>query len=498
MIRLLMQITAFRALLMTLTSCLCLLAPIQAQQKRDYLITDFGADGNGKTINTQIIQKVIDKASSAGGGRVVITPGQFLTGTLVMKSNVELHLQQGATLLGNTDPFDYKEMDMPGHPVSPKQDDNSALALLVAYRADNISITGPGTIDGQGTELALNIDSLYHLGIIKDPNYSTWAHRPNEKVRPKLFRFSLCNKVTVQEATLRNSACWGLSFELCTQLTIDRVKVHNRAYWNNDGMDITDCKAVRVTNCDINAADDGICLKSYYPGNSNDSVYIAHCTVRSGASALKFGTASYGGFKNVTIDNIKIFDTYRSAIAIESVDGGVIENIRVTNIVAKNTGNAIFVRLGNRVKKTPGRIANVYIGNMDVEVPFGRPDIDYDIRAEEPAYHNPFPSSITGIPGYPVSDVTLENIHITYPGRASKAQAYFPVSRLKDFPEKIHNYPEFSMFGEMPCWGLFVRHTDQLKMQNVTLKVVDKDFRPAILWDDVKTIVMDRVTVIKP
>ncbi|WP_293943219.1 MULTISPECIES: glycoside hydrolase family 28 protein [unclassified Sphingobacterium] len=483
---------------MSLLACLLCGTMVHAHQKKDYPITVYGAIGDGQRLNTKIIQQVIDQATAAGGGRVIIPAGQFLTGTLVMKSNIELHLQEGATLLGNTNPLDYKEIEMPGHPVSPKQDDNSSLALLVAYRADNFSITGPGTIDGQGTALALNIDSLYHLGIIKDPNYSSWGNRPNEKVRPKLFRFSLCNNVSIKEATLRNSACWGLSFELCNRLTIDGVKVHNRAYWNNDGMDITDCKNVRVTNCDINAADDGICLKSYYPGNSNDSVYIANCTVRSGASAVKFGTASYGGFKNVIIDQIKVFDTFRSAIAIESVDGGIIENIRVTNITAKNTGNALFIRLGNRTKKTPGTISNVYIGNMEVEVPFGRPDINYDIRAAEPAYHNPFPSSITGIPGHLVKDVTLENIHITYPGRASKAQAYFPVGRLKDFPEKIHDYPEFSMFGEMPCWGLFVRHVSGLHLHNITLKLLEDDFRPAILSADATSMTMDKVSVIKP
>ncbi|WP_028298521.1 glycoside hydrolase family 28 protein [Olivibacter sitiensis] len=464
-----------------------------AQMKKEYNIADFGAVGNGQTVNTGVIQQVIDKASADGGGKVVVPAGQFLTGTLAMKSNVELHLRKGAILLGNTDPFDYQEMEMPGHPVSPKQDDNSSLALLVAYRADNIAVTGTGTIDGQGTALALNIDSLYHLGILKDPNYSSWGNRPNEKVRPKLFRFSLCNNVSIQDATLQNSACWGLSFELCRNLTLGKLIVLNRAYWNNDGMDITDCKNVRITNCDINSADDGICLKSYYPGNSNDSVLIADCTIRSGASAIKFGTASYGGFKNVTINNIKIYDTYRSAIAIESVDGGDIENIRVTNVVAENTGNAIFVRLGNRVRKTPGKIENIYIGNIKVQVPFGRPDINYDIRADEPGYHNPFSSSITGIPGYNVKDVTLENIEITYPGRASKAQAYFSLSRLKDFPEKIHNYPEFSMFGEMPSWGFYVRHTDNIKMKNVVLKLDDYDFRPAFIFDDVNNIDMDKI-----
>ncbi|ANI89634.1 glycoside hydrolase [Arachidicoccus ginsenosidimutans] len=464
-------------------------------QSKQYNISDYGAVGDGTTLNTETIQSVIDKAGTDGGGTVIIPAGKFLTGMLVMKSNVELHLEKDAVLLGSTNPFDYHTIDMKELPESPKKDDNSPLALLIAYRADNVSITGSGTIDGQGTQLALNIDSLYHLGLIKDPNYSSWGNRPNEKVRPKLFLFALCKNVNIEDATLKSPACWGLSFELCNHLTLNKIHIVNRAFWNNDGTDITDCRNVRITNCNINSADDGICLKSYYPGYCDDSFYISNCTIRSGASAIKFGTASFGGFKNITIDNIKVFDTYRSALAIESVDGGDIENIKATNITAVNTGNAIFIRLGNRVRKEPGQIKNVYIGNVKVQIPFGRPDIDYDLRAEEPAYHNPFASSITGIPNRDVKDITLENIEITYPGRASKAQAYFPLWRLKDFPEKINSYPEFSMFGEMPSWGFYVRHAEGITLKNIVLKLDNDDFRPAFVFDDVKEIDMDKITL---
>ena len=465
--------------------CLLCSSSLYGQISKTYNISNYGAVGNGQKLNTKIIQDIIDKASAQGGGMVVIPKGTFLTGMLQMKSNVNLHLEKDAVLMGSSNPFDYREIEMKALPVSPKQDDNSSLALLLAYNVHNISVTGPGTIDGNGTTLALNIDSLYHLGKLKDPHYATWGNRPNEKVRPKLFLFALCTNVKIEEATLRNSACWGLSFELCHNLSLHKLHIHNRAYWNNDGTDLTDCKNVRITDCDINSADDGICLKSYYPGYCDDTFYIANCSIRSGASAIKFGTASFGGFKNITIDNIKIFDTYRSAIAIESVDGGDIENIKVTNIKAVNTGNAIFIRLGNRVRKTPGTVKNVYIGNMQVQIPFGRPDINYDLRAAEPAYHNPFASSITGIPGHNVKDIVLDNIEITYPGRASKAQAYFPLWRLKDYPEKVNSYPEFSMFGEMPSWAFYIRHAEGITMKHIRLKLDQDDFRPAFILDDV-------------
>lgn len=375
----------------------------QHHAKKTYNIVDYGAIGDGKTLNTKAIQEAIDAANAAKGGMIIFPKGRFLTGSIEMKSDINIYLEEGAVLLGSINPNDYQVMDTKGRPVSPKNNDNSQLALVLAYNANNISLSGKGLIDGQGRVLALNIDSLYHAGILKDPNYSKINMRPSETLRPKLFRFSECRQVKISDLSIKNGACWGLSFELCSNLTITHIALTNHAYWNNDGMDITDCHNVRITNCDVNSADDGICLKSYYPGHFNDSIYIADCTIRSSASAIKFGTASYGGFKNVTIKNIKIFDTFRSAIALESVDGGVIENIDIRNINAVNTGNAIFIRLGYRDGQAPGVVNNILIKDVKVQVPFGRPDINYDMRGPEvDFFHNPFPSSIAGIPGHDI------------------------------------------------------------------------------------------------
>ena len=187
-----------------------------AQKGHMYFITDYGAVGNGRELNTAAIQRAIDKAHQNGGGTVVVPAGKFLTGALQMKSKVELHLEKNAVLLGSINPVDYHPLKMQGHPVSPKQDDNSSLALIVAYKASHIAVTGPGTIDGQGTALALNIDSLYHIGQLKDPDYAVGSKRPNEKVRPKLFLLSQCSYIDFEDATLKNAACWGLSFELCS------------------------------------------------------------------------------------------------------------------------------------------------------------------------------------------------------------------------------------------------------------------------------------------
>ena len=470
-------------------------------QKKEFLVTNFGALGDSVTLNTKAIQKAIDAAHKRKkGGKVIFPKGAFLSGTLEIKSNVTLYFEEGSTLLGSTNPYDYPKSEKSSKfGESPKRDDNSKLALLLAFDAKNIKLTGKGKIDGQGRKLAYAIDSLHHIGEVVDKDYNYGRNRPNETMRPKLINFVHCEDIEVSGLELRNASCWQQSYELCKNLVLDSLTIYNRAFWNNDGMDITDSHNVRITNCNVNAADDGICLKSYHPGKFNNNIYIANCTVRSSASAIKFGTASFGGFKNVVIDSIQVFDTFRSAIAIESVDGGIIDSVKVSNITAKNTGNAIFIRLGHRAGEAPGIVRNIHISNMDVEVPFGRPDIDYDMRG--PAvnfFHNPLPSSITGIPGHNVENVVIENVKITYPGRASKGMAYKPLWRLKDIPEKIKNYPEFSMFGELPSWGMYIRHAKDITFKNVEFQLQDKDFRPAYIFDDVQNIKMQGIGLPKP
>ncbi|MGZ3836362.1 MAG: glycoside hydrolase family 28 protein, partial [Mucilaginibacter sp.] len=288
--------------------------------------------------------------------------------------------------------------------------------------------------------------------------------------------------------TIKNGLCWIQNYKNCSNLVIDSIKVESTTYWNNDGIDIVDCKNVKVTNSFINAADDGICLKSEEPNGTCENVYVANCKVRSSASALKLGTASHGGFKKITIRNISVYDTYRSAIAIEAVDGAVLEDIDIRDIRATNTGNAIVIRLGHRNKTGPVSILRrVYIGNIKVDVPSAKPDAGYPVEGPVVRVpHNVFPSSITGIPGSRVEDVTLEDITINYEGGAKTEQAYFGIDSLEKVPERISDYPEFSMFGELPAWGFYIRHANNIKIKNMVLTCKGTDYRPAFIADDVK------------
>lgn len=299
-------------------------------------------------------------------------------------------------------------------------------------------------------------------------------------------------------------------------MLIEDIHVFSNTFLNNDGIDLTDCKNAVIKNCIVNAADDGICLKSSNRQSRCENILISNCRVRSSASAIKLGTASQGGFKNISIKNIDVYDTYRSALAIEAVDGGVAEDIYAENIRAKNTGNAIFIRLGHRnTDSTYSQLRNVFIKNVRVEVPKGKPDIGYTHDGPELRYpsginndsivngkplwyhygidttgkkyiHNVFPSSITGIPGHPVQNVVLENIEVIYEGGSTINENEIPADSLSMIPEMIGAYPEFSMFGELPAWGLFLRHVSGIKLKNVRLRTIGPDHRQAMMKEDVQ------------
>ena len=452
-----------------------------------YDITSYGAKGDSTTNNTSFIQKAIDDASANGGGRVLVPAGRFVTGVLQLKSGVELQVSANAMLLGSTKRSDYGTV--------------KASALIVADNQHHISITGTGTIDGRGREVVADVDRMLKEGTLQDPQWQTvnpWGQkRSAEFNRPHLITFNKCDHVTIKGILLKDAACWVETYHECTNLTIDSIRVQSTAYYNNDGIDVDNCKNVTITRCNVNADDDGICLKSNNDAAICENVVISDCVIRSSASALKFGTASHGGFKNVVVKNLKIYDTYRSAIALESVDGGTLENINIENIKATNTGNAIFIRLGHRKKEAPiGKVRNILITNVQVEVPAGKPDKGYEMEGPVVNYpHNVFPASITGLPDNPVENVTLENISISYEGGGSKQVAYVGIDSLSKVPEQAGEYPEFSMFGELPCWGLYLRHVKGIQLKNVKLQYKKEDFRPAIVADDVQRLQIEGLQI---
>lgn len=439
-----------------------------------YDVRNFGATGNGRDKDTAAIQKAIDAAFAAGGGTVVFPKGTYLSGSIQLKSGVHLQLEKGTTLLGSPTRADYFKLNF--------------FALVWADNAEDIHISGPGTIDGQGKKLAVGYEIPLTQG-------NSWPDA-REGERPVIINFRNCRRVTVRDVTLRASACWVQLYRDCDDVTIENVKVRTMAAITNDGLDLDGCRNVVVRGCDIDSQDDGICLKS--TRRACENILIENCRVRSSCNALKFGTASFGGFKNITVRDLMIYDTYLSAIALELVDGGVMDNVVVSDVKITDTSNPFFIRLGHRNSTGPvGTLRNVTLSNITAEIP-NRPQ----------SAMNKFPTawrhrcqtlvtaSITGQPGHPVRDVTLKNISILYGGIGTTERTnHHHWTKLDAIPERADSYPESTMFGVLPAWGIYLRHAEGIRLENVTLRTKAADYRPAMVADDVQQLQADGLQV---
>jgi polygalacturonase len=450
------------------TLLLFLAPPLAA---KDYNASLFGVKSNGTTLNTRSIQKGIDFIHEHGGGRLVFYVGRYLTGTIYLKSNVTIQLEEGAILVGSTNPFDYDQ-------------NNGWTALIFALNQENVGITGKGVIDGQGFQTANNLVDIIHKGLVQDPlRYD----RPRETIRPQNIYFRGCAGVRIQGITLKDPASWNQQYDQCRDVVIDGITVDSKSYWNNDGVDIVDCDGVVVSNSYFDAADDGICLKSHDRNAVCRNVRIFNNTIRTSANGIKFGTASQGGFRDIKITDNLVFDTYRSALTFAAVDGGFVEDVVVDNLRSINTGNVIFLRIGERQAGRKGRLRNISISNVYAEVPAAKADAGYNYEGPvEDLPRNVSPSSIVGMPDALIENVTLRNIEIHHPGGGNPAYAKVGLDELDKVPELAANYPEFSMFKELPAWGFYVRHARDIAFENVTLVCGKKDYRRAVVLDDVR------------
>ncbi|MBB5287243.1 polygalacturonase [Rhabdobacter roseus] len=447
-------------------------------------VYQLGAKGDGKTMDTQAIQSAIDQCHQAGGGKVYLHNGTFLSGTIYLKSNVTLYVEAGATLLGSANVDDYpiipsKYPSYTGELVTNKM-------LIYAEDARAISIQGRGTIDGRGDDF----DGPY-----LSPSFSG---------RPRIIHFRNCENVQVRDVTLYNSGSWVQSYQSCKNMLIDGITVDSRENKdiekpryatvrgrNTDGLDLVDCERVRISNCFINSGDDAICLKSFSPGEACRDITITNCIVSSNASGIKIGTETSGAFEDITIQNCVVYDTRVDAISIMTVDGARVERINVSNITVRNIkGAAIFIRLGARNRP--------YRKDAKINAPILR-----DVRVDnvQGTRIGGFGCSVTGLPGMKVENVVLSRINLEFTGgnfpldvdKSTVASTSAPLTQAailqeinREVPENVKAYPRGEMFGRLPAYGFYIRHVKNITLDQVQLRFAQDDHRPALICDDVE------------
>ena len=438
-------------------------------QAKDYNVVDYGAKSDTTLLSTQAIQRAIDDCSRAGGGRVVVPTGIYKIGTVVLKSDVHLFLEQGATLYGSTDLNDY--LPMKSDYVSLRTH-TTTIQLIYADKVRNVRIDGYGTIDGRGRAFLKR--SWNDEGI----------------TRPHLLRFIQSQDITISDITLKNSGCWMQHYLACDRLLIDGIKVFNRNNYNNDALDLDGCHDVTVTRMVADSDDDGITLKSTSP-RLCENIRIADCIVSSHCNAVKLGTETNGGFRNINIAGIVVKPSYdqqekffgqwigSSAISLEIVDGGILENVNVSDITVEGTESPIFIRLGNR-----GRGYLSDDANMEKIIPVDHIGTIRGIRLSNIQIRNAgsMGCSITGLPGHPVEDVWLTDITVHHKGGIAAADLPKIEATAKD--EKEKEYPEATMWGNLPAKGFFVRHARNILFNNVTIQTAQPDARPDIVRID--------------
>lgn len=443
-------------------------------------ITDLGAIPDGKTLCTELIQNAIDECSISGGGKVIVPAGRFLTGTLFLRNNVNLYLESGAVLLGSTRIEDYKPD-----------------VLIRGQDAENISITGYGTIDGQGSSFWIPEDRSK----IPYDRAPQWIHKQPRS--GNLIRLTGCKNVIIENVTLTGAESWTLHLLGCDYVMVTGIKIRNPLHGpNTDGIDIQACRNVRISNCDIYTRDDAICLKNrdpkYYDRDC-ENITITNCIITTLTNAFKIGTESLGNFRNIVFSNSVVkaarpgdelareaatwIDTTvqksgigpSGGIAIETVDGAHIQGVAIVNIVMDGVWTPIFIRLANRgagaqkvSPPVPGSLKDVIISNII-------------------AYRASSASSVTAIPGYYVENIFLSNIIIRTQGGGDEQMANI------ELDEKIMSYPDAKMWKKMPATGFFVRHAKNIQMRDIIVFTSTDDFRPLMKFDDVIQLTLDNI-----
>jgi hypothetical protein len=447
-------------------------------------VYDFGAVGDGEALDTAAINDAIETCGDQGGGTVRFPPGIFLSGSIHMKSNVTLKLEQDAILRGTRVMKEYDPREE--NPWSDYQDSSQSHiqhSLIWGENLENVAVIGPGIIDGNDA-----FDPWPGMDTSPPPPYgwilSTIMYQINDElfqrgVKPIAFRS--CENILIKDVTIVHAPDESIFVAGCESVLIDGYTAREVRV---DGIDPVCCRDVTITNSEIKSLDDAIAIKSSYilgSRRSCEGILVENCLLSTFINALKIGTESVGDLRNIvlrdcTIQNLPGFPSY-AGLSMMSVDGGRLDGIVYSNIAMKNAGYPIFIRLGDRLR-TPenppiGQVGDILISNITA-TGGGRGA-----------------SLITAVPGsYVGGGIRLEDIDITCRGGGSIDSSYRPVPEIRE-SDGVYPDPPYIVPGEPPAYGFFCRHVQGLEFQNVQVGFENPDGRAALICEDVSGLEMD-------
>lgn len=448
-------------------------ASVQAPESGIYNVRTYGALGNGQHLDSPAINSAISAAANSGGGTVEIPAGTYLCGSIRLKSNITLHLESGATILGAPQSMHAYDPPEPFHGTAYQDGGHTYFhnSLIWGVGLHNVSITGMGTINGGGL---IRWDKGVNHGPVNEGD--------------KAIALELCTHVLLRDITIFHGGHFGVLATGCDLLTLHNLTIDT----NRDGVDIDACRNVCVSNCRINSPrDDGLCLKStdaFHQLRPTENVVITNCELsgfkegtllngkmlpsRGEYGRIKLGTESDGGFKNITISNCTFRDSM--GLAIEEVDGGTLENLTISNIAMYNVKVCpIYIALGDRNRAPPpvrtGHLKHILISNivaMNIDSTSG--------------------IQIAGLPGHDVRDIRLSNIRLIFKGGGTHKQSQ------RNPPELGARYPGPRHIGVIPAYGVFIRHARHIELSDVKVSFQKTDLRPAIVCQDVDGLHINR------
>jgi hypothetical protein len=414
----------------------------------------------GQPLATGSIQAAIDSLARRGGGTVDLAQGDYVSGTLELRSHIRLRVAKGARLLASLDLKDYPAR-IARRPTVMDSNMGVNQSLIFAQGCRNVALCGEGIIDGRGTKTNF-------------PGLETIGATPG---RPFLIRIIDCQQVHIQGLFLKDSPCWMQNYLHCQDLLIEDIRVQNQANFNNDGCDIDGCRRVLVRNCRINSEDDGLCFKGAAE-RATEEVLVENCRIYSTCNAVKLGTDSQSAFRNVLIQNLQIGGPAadmpainrrraESGISWEIVDGGVAENVYARHIDIARADTPLFLRLGDRGRvrpeerrPQPGTLRRIVFDQIS--------GADNGARG----------SYFMGLPERHIRDVALRDVTL------EMAAADKPVPGQDSIAEMRDTYPDAPMIKDVaPAYGLWARHIDGLTLTSVRFAVRGHDPRPMVLAD---------------